>query len=152
MIERERWPEFAECREGVPVAGRRFPEKVQSRQTGYEGLRSKLRERSLSSRTIAPRQSRRGNRDFTRFRSRRCFPEVRESCPRENRWQDPSEVQRRAQKEVQIPGKAQVRRGDGDLGRWQWRRRRSVCDGAIGFPSQSDPQYNSNGAESRRPA
>ena len=133
-IARERWPDFAGCREGVPARKRnRFPEKFQSR---YDGLRSNLRERSLSSRTFAPRQSRRGNRDLTRVRLRRWFQEVREPCPRENRWQDPPEVRRRAQKEAQIPGKAQIRRGDGDLGRWQWRQRRSARDGA----------------ESRRPA
>ena len=75
----------------------------------------------------------------------------RQSCPIENRWQDPKELRRNAQKEIKIPIKAHMRRGDMNLGRWQWRRRRLVRDGATGFPSQPDRQNALHGAESHRP-
>ena len=51
---------------------------------------------------------------------------------------------------------AHLRRGDRDLGRWQWRRRRLVRDGAIRFPSQPYRHNALHGAESchsaKRPA
>ena len=138
-------------------------EEVQVRQTGsrrpkwgFRRSRSESREWNLRSRARGPRRSIRGNRDVTPDRSGRWPPAKdrqgrsfgkfvqedrsgrRQSYPREKRWQYPKELGRNAQQEFKIPSNDRTCHGDRGIGRWQWRRRRFVRDGAIGFSSQPD--------------